>query len=134
MTVQTTPASTIDEGVHNLIDASISDYVDWKTRSIQHHIDRDGREGYWPKTRDEAIEEFRHSFRVTHGKKYTRISKITGSQQCVHAFVVAVADDNKFRLGDVLKPDGWKTPARNKARGNVIEGNYPMQWTGPLYL
>ena len=25
-------------------------------------------------------------------------------------------------------------PALNQPRGNVLTGNYPIQWTGPLYL
>jgi hypothetical protein len=40
----------------------------------------------------------------------------------------------KFKKGDVLKAASWNKPALNAPRGNVLEGNYPMQWTGPLYL
>ena len=29
---------------------------------------------------------------------------------------------------------GYKAPARNGARGNVLEGNYEIAWTGPRYL
>ena len=39
-----------------------------------------------------------------------------------------------FKKGDVLKPASWAAPALNQPRGNVLEGNYPIQWTGPLYL
>ncbi len=28
----------------------------------------------------------------------------------------------------------WRAPALNRPRGNVLTGNYPIQWTGPLYL
>jgi hypothetical protein len=130
MAIQTNPADTIDQGVANLIEASIADYIDWETLSIQHHIDRDGQAGNWPQIGRDMIEEFKHSFKTVRGKKYVKV--IRGNS--VHAFIVAVENDNKFVLGDVLKPAGWASPARNKARGNVLLGNYPMQWTGPLYL
>jgi hypothetical protein len=29
---------------------------------------------------------------------------------------------------------GWAGPARNKARGNVLEGGFGIEWTGPRYL
>ena len=43
-------------------------------------------------------------------------------------------NDKKFQYGDILKAAGWNSPARNAARGNVMEGGYTVQWTGPLYL
>ena len=51
-------------------------------------------------------------------------------------FEKAINSDCKytFKKGDVLKAASWAAPALNQPRGNVLEGNYPMQWTGPLYL
>ena len=43
-------------------------------------------------------------------------------------------DFKHFKKGDILKPAGWAKPALNSARGNVLEGNFAIQWTGPLYL
>ena len=39
-----------------------------------------------------------------------------------------------FKKGDILKAAGYNKPALNSARGNVLTGNYAIQWTGPLYL
>ena len=39
-----------------------------------------------------------------------------------------------FKMGDILKASSWRAPAKNRARGNVLEADYSIQWTGPLYL
>jgi hypothetical protein len=76
-------------------------------------------------------DEYAEKFTITYGKKYIKITEKGGS---VKAFVVGVDNDKKFRKGDILKPAGWAAPARNAARGNILEGNYTINWTGPLYL
>ena len=52
----------------------------------------------------------------------------------VWGFVVGVDNDPKFKKGDVLKAAGYNTPARNAPRGNVLEGGFNINWTGPEYL
>ena len=74
--------------------------------------------------------EYVEDFEIKHGKKYI---KIINGHGCA-AFVVAVDDDVRFRKGDILKPAGYNAPARNAARGNILDGNYSIYWTGALYL
>lgn len=76
--------------------------------------------------RDKMIKEFDEGVTFTEGKKYIKI--VTGNS--VWGFVVNVDNDKKFRKGDILKPAGWATPARNFARGNVVDGKYSVCWTG----
>ena len=104
------PAQNIKDGIQNLINASIEDYnIGTKLESMK--------------------EEFANSWVVKEGPKYIKIIR----QNAVHAFIVK-KDFKHFKVGDVLKPASWAAPALNQPRGNVLKGNYPMQWTGPLYL
>jgi len=108
--IKVQPAQNIKDGIQNLINASIEDYnIGTKLESMK--------------------EEFANSWVVKEGPKYIKIIR-KGS---VHAFIVK-KDFKHFKSGDVLKPASWAAPALNSPRGNVLEGNYPMCWTGPLYL
>jgi len=79
-------------------------------------------------------EEYANSFEVKYGSKYIKILSGRGFRPSVNAFIVGTDKDKKFKLGDILKPAGYAAPARNAARGNVLDGDYPINWTGPLYL
>ena len=77
------------------------------------------------------IAEFNEKLTYKTGSKYIKIYKEGGS---VWGFVVNTDNDKKFKKGDILKPAGYNAPARNAARGNIIDGGYTIRWTGPLYL
>ena len=83
---------------------------------------------------DEMKANFADGISVEYGRKNIKVIKTLGSQRMVWGFIVGVDNDKKFKLGDILKPAGWKAPARNAARGNILDGGYPINWTGPLYL
>jgi len=84
--------------------------------------------------RQDMIDAFKDNITYTEGKKYIKVLKKIGSQTMVWGFVVNVDDDKKFRKGDLLMAAGFNAPARNKPRGNILDGGYTIRWTGPEYL
>ena len=119
MTVQVNKVfSSIDDGINNMLDAAAWDY---KQRGFTN-------KGY---------DTFRKNFIVKVGKKYIKIGRKSDYNDKigqVWAFVVNTDDDKLFQRGDILKAAGFNAPARNAPRGNVLNGGFPIQWTGPLYL
>ena len=46
---------------------------------------------------------------------------------------VMLENDDKFMRGDILKAATWKAPARNFARGNILNGNWgKVRWEGAI--
>ena len=87
----------------------------------------------WMKTDDpikkRMCSEYHASLTYYMGKKYVKV--VTSNSVC--AFVVACDGDKKFMFGDILKPAGWKAPARNFRRGNVLDRTFDrVRWTGAL--
>lgn len=78
----------------------------------------------------ETIQNFDDNLEVREGKKYIKIIR----DRSVWGFIVNVDNDPKFRKGDILMAAGYNAPARNKARGNILDGGYKIDWTGPAYL
>ena len=110
-------SESIESGLSKMKAAMIDDYA-----------------GFMPPNdgiRAKMNEEYAEKFTVTYGSKYI---KITEEGNGVKAFIVAVDNDKKFRKGDILKAAGYAAPARNGARGNIVDGGYTIRWTGPLYL
>ena len=113
-------AKTLDEGIKNLMAGAKLDYERMSTRNGQKELI-----GY----SKEQVEQWDNKTKVSQGKKYIKIVQDTG----VFCFI-AKEDFKHFKKGDILKAAGWNAPALNSARGNVLSGNYAIQWTGPLYL
>ena len=112
-------ANTLDEGIKNLMAGAKQDYVRMSTSG--------GKEltGY----SKEQVDNWDNKTKVTQGKKYIKVVQDTG----VFCFI-AKEDFKHFKKGDILKAAGYNAPALNSARGNVLTGNYYVQWTGPLYM
>ena len=91
---------------------------------------RGNADGRYTEIQKKMRKEFNEGLHYTTGQKYIKIIK----DRSVWGFVVNVDNDKKFRKGDILKAAGYNTPARNKARGNILDGDYSVCWTGPHYL
>ena len=74
-------------------------------------------------------DEFVQALRVEEGRKYIKIIK----QGSVWGFIQKEGDAKGFRKGDILMAASYAAPARNRARGNILDGGYAIRWTGPLY-
>ena len=112
-------ADNLKDGITNMMLGAKNDYIRMSTSG--------GKEltGY----SKEQVDLWDHNTTVYEGKKYIKIVQDTG----VFAFVMK-EDSGRFKKGDILKAAGYNKPALNSARGNVLTGNYAIQWTGPLYL
>ena len=112
-------ADNLKDGITNMMLGAKNDYIRMSTSG--------GKEltGY----SQEQVDNWDNKTRVSEGKKYIKIVQDTG----VFAFVMK-EDSGRFKKGDILKAAGYNKPALNSARGNVLTGNYAIQWTGPLYL
>ena len=112
-------ADNLKDGIVNMMNGAKDDYIRMSTSG--------GKEltGY----SKEQVDNWDNKTRVSEGKKYIKIVQDTG----VFAFVMK-EDSGHLKKGDILKAAGYNKPALNSARGNVLEGNYYIQWTGPLYM
>ena len=110
-----------------LIENIKKDYFDWTAgcaaARVTGHILSD--------INKKMIAEFNEKITYKTGSKYIKVFSEGGS---VWGFVVNTDNDKKFRKGDILKAAGYAAPARNAARGNIVDGGYTIRWTGPLYL
>lgn len=108
-------AETVIEGVEKLMEVAKADYQGWWKNQEMTEV------------RQRMIAQFNDGMAYSVGHKYIRVM----SGESVHSFVVNTDQDKKFKLGDILMPAGWKTPARNFARGNVLSEDFSrVRWTG----
>ena len=109
-------ADDLMTGLGNMYDAMVADYAKFMVP------DDDNRK--------KMNDDYKNGLAYKFGRKYIKMI----DRNSVVAFVVNTDNDKKFKKGDILKAASYNAPARNKARGNIFDGNYPVNWTGPLYL
>ena len=78
---------------------------------------------------DTQLKEYDSKTKLSNGKKYIKVVQDKG----VFAFIMK-EDSGHLKKGDILKPAGYNKPSLNAARGNVLTGDYYINWTGPLYM
>ena len=113
-------ADNLKDGITNMMLGAKDDYIRMSTMGGKRELT-----GY----SKEQVDNWDNKTKVSEGKKYIKIVQDTG----VFAFVMK-EDSGHLKKGDDLKAAGYNKPALNSARGNVLNGNYYIQWTGPLYM
>ena len=123
---------SLEDGVDIVVTMIEENYITWSgLKPIDYGP-------HWEKSdviKERMSYEFVKGIDYKKGSKYIKI--ITGTS--VWGFIVNTKTDNKFKYGDILKAAGWAAPARNFARGNVIEDsveelrNNSVSWTGVKY-
>ena len=115
------------EAIENVLEAMREDYKRWSSACASHDSAAHSR------IKTEMEENYCNGLRVEENRRYWKIigSNGGGSSTSVKGFIVK-AGDKTFREADMLKPAGWAAPARNFARGNVLDGTgvYNVRWTG----
>ena len=119
--------------------------VNWKARDLMEGIDymmtgakADYEEFFTARGKKEIVpgsyadtqlKEYDSKTKLSNGKKYIKVVQDKG----VFAFIMK-EDSGHLKKGDILKPAGYNKPSLNAARGNVLAGDYYINWTGPLYM
>ena len=120
----------VNTGLTNLMTHMKNDYHNWSMtgRTVHQNTEDFIRES---KIREDMEERYCDGLGYDVNTKYIKVFSDAGGGKSVCCFVVATETDKKFRFGDILKPAGWRTPARNFARGNILENDFRgVHWTG----
>ena len=108
------------------------DYKRWNmmTRTVHQNVEEFNRA---MTIRNDMIDNYNAGLEVKENSRYWKITATNGggTSRSVSGFIVK-AGDKKFQEGDMLKAAGWNAPARNFARGNVLDGRgvNEVRWTG----
>ena len=111
------------KAIERVLESMREDYCRWN---------RSGRD-ISEKILSDMEKDYCEGLEVTEGSRYWKITGTSGSgtSRSVKGFICKDGD-KKFCEGDMLKAAGWAAPARNFARGNVLDGTgvNEVRWTG----
>ena len=114
--------------IEKVLEAMREDYKRWSNMCARHDS-----YAHYSDVKNEMEKNYCNGLEVTEGRRYWKITGTSGggNQRSVKGFI-AKAGDKKFQEGDMLKAAGWLYPARNFARGNVLDGRgvNEVRWTG----
>jgi len=118
--------------IEKVLEAMKEDYKRWNmmTRTVHQNVEEFNRA---MTIRNDMIDNYNAGLEVKENSRYWKITATNGggTSRSVSGFIVK-AGDKKFQEGDMLKAAGWNAPARNFARGNVLDGRgvNEVRWTG----
>ena len=118
--------------IEKVLEAMREDYKRWNmmTRTVHQNVEEFNRA---MTIRNDMIDNYNAGLEVKENSRYWKITATNGggTSRSVSGFIVK-AGDKKFQEGDMLKAAGWNAPARNFARGNVLDGRgvNEVRWTG----
>jgi hypothetical protein len=125
------PGRLIEDGVDLVKSLMMEDYKRWsKIPEDKSASECEGSDVI----RENMYHEYAIGVGSKNGSKYIRLT--TGNRGAAAGFIVNTDNDKKFKKGDLLKAASWSAPARNFARGNVIEDTVDslrsgsVRWTG----
>ena len=111
------PEHDLDIALTMYADHLIKNYNQWNkdTAHVGNYADNEGKYDVW----------------FERGRKFIKVVKSSWGSRSVHSFI-CIQPHGKFKFGDILKAASWSAPAKNFARGNVLEiGSYSNhRWTG----
>lgn len=109
---------------HPFISNNIQEFGNYLTKiKADYHRWQDRADGC-TKVKDAMFDDFCENLNYKCGKKYMKVM----NGHSVHSFIV-LEDEGKFKAGDILKPASWAAPAKNFARGNILDPNVRVAWT-----
>ncbi len=79
----------------------------------------------------DAASEGKYDATFERGRKFIKVVNSSWGSKSVHSFI-CIQPHGKFQFGDILKAATWRQPAKNFARGNVLDPKSYIHhsWTG----